>query len=77
MRYGVHAFVTKETVFVSTELATQSWAGHIVLFPLAAIPQQGRKPRFIYDLYWSGVNKEATQVAHKEAKNSGRPSTTK
>ena len=26
------------------------------LSPLAAIPQQGRKPRLIYDFSWSGLN---------------------
>ena len=76
----------KETAFVRTELAEQAWAGHIALFSLrgirhlpqlwisllAAIPQQGRKPRLIYDLSWISLNKAVTQVAHKEAIHFGK-----
>ena len=79
IRYGTHSSDTKETTFVRKELQEQAQAGHIALFPLravrhlpklwlsplAAIPQRGRKPRLIYDFYWSGLNKAVTQVAHK------------
>ena len=41
--------------------------------PLASILQRGRKPRLIYDFSWSGLNKEVTQVAHKEAMRFGKP----
>ena len=53
IRYGAHASVMKETAFIKTDLAEQSWAGHITLYnlqkirhlprlwiyPLVAIPQ--------------------------------------
>ena len=79
--YRAYTSVTKETTFVRTKLAKQARAGYITfpplqavchlprlwLFPLAAFPQRGRKPRLIYDFVWSGLNKYVTQVAHKEA----------
>ena len=79
IRYGTHYSATKETTFVQTEIQEQAQAGHIALSPLravrhltrlwlsplAAIPQQGRKPRLIYDFSWSGLNKAVNQVAHK------------
>ena len=40
---------------------------NLAIPPLAAIPQQGIKPRLIYDFSWSGLNKAVTQVTHKEA----------
>ena len=84
--YGAHSSATKETTFVRTELSKQARAGHIALFPLqavrhlprlqlsplAAILQQGRKPRLIYDFAWSGLNESVTQVAHKEAIRFGK-----
>ena len=84
--YGAHSSVTKETTFVRKELQEQAQAGHIALFPLravrhlhklwlsplAAIPQRRRKPRLIYDFYWSGLNKAVTQVAHKEKMRFGK-----
>ena len=74
LRYGAHSSATKETTFVQKELQEQARAGHIALFPLravrhlpklwlsplAAIPQQGRKPRLIYDFSWSGLNEAVT-----------------
>ena len=77
---------TKKTTFVRTKLEEQARADHIALFPLravrhlpriwlsplAAIPQQGRKPRLVYDFSWSGLNKAVTQVAHKEAMRFGK-----
>ena len=85
IRYGSHSSATKENTFVQKELQEQAQAGHIELFllravchlpklwlpPLAAIPQQGRKPRLIYDFSWSGLNEAVTQVAHKEAMRFG------
>ena len=79
--YGAHSSATKETIFVRTELTEQARAGHTALFPLravrhlsrlwlsslSAIPQQGRKPRLVYDFSCSGLNKSVTQVSHKEA----------
>ena len=81
IRYGAHSSATKKTTFVGTKLKEQAQAGHIALFslqavrhlpqlwlsPLAAIPQRERKPRLIYDFYWSGLNEAVTQVSHKEA----------
>ena len=72
--------------FVRTELQEQAQAGHIALFtlqavrhlprlwlfPLAAIPKRGRKPRLAYDFSWSGLNEGVTQVAHKEAMRFGK-----
>ena len=86
IRYGVHSSSTKETTFVQKELQEQAQAGHIELFPLravrrlpkiwlsplAAIPQQGRKPRLIYDFSWGGLNEAVTEVAHKEAMRFGK-----
>ena len=84
--YGAHFSSTKETTFVRTKLAEQARAGHIFLSPLQAvhhlpqlwlspftvIPQQGRKPRLIYDFAWSGLNEAVTKVAHKEAMRFGK-----
>ena len=84
--YGARSSVTKETTFVRTNLSKKAQAGHITLFhlqevhhlpriwvyPLAAIPQQGRKLRLIYDFTWSGLNKAVTKVAHKEAIRFGK-----
>ena len=86
IKYGDHSSATKETTFVRTELGEQVRADHISLFPLravrhlpplwlpplAAIPQQVRKPGLIYNFSWSGLNKAVTQVAHKEAMRFGK-----
>ena len=86
IRYSAHSSATKEITFVRKELQENAQAGHIALFPLravrhlrklwlsplAAIPQQGRKPRLIYDFFWSGLNKAVTQVTHKEAMRFGK-----
>ena len=67
----------KEADFVHQELADQVQAGHIIVFPMAAvcnlpklwlspvtaIPQVGRRPRIIFDLTWSGLNKATAQEA--------------
>ena len=63
IRYGAHTSDTKETSFIRTEIAEQSQAGYITLYPLWTIrhlprlwlstleyiPQRGIKPRLIYD----------------------------
>ena len=81
MRYGTHASAMEEMDFSRAELSKQAWAGHTALSPLweirhlyrlwisplTSIPHQGRKLRLIYDFSWSGLNKEVTQVVHKEA----------
>ena len=68
-----------EQSFVRKGLAEKLQAGHFAIFPLAAIrhlqklwislleaiPQTGRKPRLIYDLSWSGLNKIAKSAAQK------------
>ena len=81
VRYGTHASAMEEMDFSRAELSKQAWAGHTALSPLweilhlhrlwisplTSIPHQGRKLRLIYDFSWSGLNKEVTQVVHKEA----------
>ena len=81
IRYDAHSSSTKKTIFVRKYLQEKSKVGHIALFPLravlhlpklllsplAAITQRGRKPRLIYDFSWSGLNEAVTQVTQKEA----------
>ena len=81
IRYGTHAFASKEADFIHTELAEQVQAGHVYVFPLkavislqnmwlspiAVIPQVGRRLQPIFDFTWSGINDIAEDLAPMEA----------
>ena len=45
---------------------------NIWLSPIAAISQTVRKPRLVYDLSWSGLNKLAKAVAQKDSMRFGK-----
>ena len=75
LHYGTHFPAKKEVEFVHQGLAEQVQAGNIVVFPLDAVQdlpklwispvstslQVGRRPRFIFDFTWSGLNEATAQ----------------
>ena len=81
IRYGTHAFASKEAKFIRVGLADKVQAGHVPVIPLEAvtalqklcllpvafIPQEVRIPRLIFDFTWIGLNDIAESVSPMEA----------
>ena len=79
--YGAHSSAMKKVDFVHQELAEQVQAGHIVVFPLAAIrnlpklwlspvaaiPQVGQRPRLIFDLLGAASTRPPTERRRKRS----------
>ena len=79
--YGFHGSAAKGAAFARTELAEQVRYGHVVVFPLSKvrdladmwispvgfIPQEGRRPRLIYDFNVGGLNDAVRKEALPEA----------
>ena len=85
IRYGTYASVRKEAEFIHAELAKQVQAGHVAvvlleavldlhklwLYPMAVIPQFGRRPRLILIFTWGGLNEETNVLSPMEAMRFG------
>ena len=80
LHYGAHSSAVKDVDFVHQELTEQVQSGHIVVFllatvcnlpklwlyPVAAIPQVGRRPHLFLDFTWRDLNKATAQEAPEE-----------
>ena len=85
LHYGSNSSAKKEVDFFHQEMADQVQAGHIIIspletvrdlpqlwiFPVAAIPQVGRRPRLIFDFTWSSLNEYTAGEAPKEVMRFG------
>ena len=81
LHYGAHASATQVVEFVHQELAKQIQADHIMaspwdtiahlynlwLYPVLALPHEGRRPCLIVYLMWSSLNAAVTPQAPQEA----------
>ena len=79
INYGTHSSSQKEKTFVIREIVEQLRVGHVSIFPwykvkrlsglwiypLAAIPQIGRKSHLIYDFSLIALNGKADQDSQK------------
>ena len=79
--YGTHTSALKGAEFIHNELAYQVQDGHVSvfpweavkalhdlwLFPVAVIPQVGRRPRLVFDFTWSRLNKKTKRLSPMEA----------
>ena len=89
--HGAHSPTNKYKYFVRKELAEQLQAGHVVLFPLAAvhhlhklriypiaeITQTCHKQGLIYNFSWSRLSKLAKEAEQKELMRFGKAKKTK
>ena len=86
LRRGAHISARRESHFVRMELLYQAKAGHVIILPfsslqhlnnllispVAAIPQDDRKPRLIYDYSYYGINDASVHLAPTEAMQFGK-----